>query len=55
MGTHYDFLPELPRPSTSSTSNTLVSSHAADGVIGTTQAHSHSISSTTPKYTSSNV
>jgi hypothetical protein len=54
-GTLYDFLPELPRPGTSSTSTTPAASHAADGVIGTTHAHSHSVSSTTPKYTSSNV
>jgi hypothetical protein len=55
MGTLYDFLPELPRPGTSNTSTTPAASHATDGVIGTTHAHSHSISSTTPKYTYSNV
>jgi hypothetical protein len=54
-GTLYDLLPELPRPGTSSTSTTPAASHAADGVIGTAQAHSHSVSSTTPKSTSSNV
>jgi hypothetical protein len=54
-GTLYNFLPELPHPGISSTSTTPAFSHAADGVIGTTQAHSHSISSKTPKYTSSNV
>jgi hypothetical protein len=54
-GTLYDLLPELPRPCTSSTSTTPATSHAADGVIGTAQAHSHSVSSTTPKSTSSNV
>jgi hypothetical protein len=48
-------LPELPRPGTSNTSTTLVASHATDGVIGTTHAHSHFVSSTTPKSTSSNV
>jgi hypothetical protein len=55
MGTLYDLLPELPRPGTSSASTAPVASHAADGVIGTTHTHSHSISSTTPKSTSSNV
>jgi hypothetical protein len=54
-GTLYDLLPELPRPGTSSTSTTPAVSHAADGVIGTAQAQSHSVSSTTPKSTSSNV
>jgi hypothetical protein len=54
-GTLYDLLPELPRPGTSSTSTTPAASHAADGVIGTTHTHSHSVSSTTPKSTSSNV
>jgi hypothetical protein len=55
MGTLYDLLPDLPRPGTSSTSTAPVASHAADGVIGTTQAHSHSVSTTTPKSNSSNV
>jgi hypothetical protein len=55
MGTLYDFLPELPHPGTSSTSTTPATSHAADGVIGTAHVHSHSVSSTTPKSTSSNV
>jgi hypothetical protein len=54
-GTLYDLLPELPHPGTSSTSTTPAASHAADGVIGTAQAHSHSVSRTTPKYASSNV
>jgi hypothetical protein len=54
-GTLYNLLPELPRPGTSSTSTTPAASHAADGVIGTTHTHSHSVSSTTPKSTSSNV
>jgi hypothetical protein len=54
-GTLYDLLPDLPRPGTSSTSTAPVASHAADGVIGTTQAHSHSVSTTNPKSNSSNV
>jgi hypothetical protein len=54
-GTFYNFLPELPHPGTSSTSTTPTASHAASGVIGTAQARSHSVSSTTPKSTSSNV
>jgi hypothetical protein len=54
-GTLYDLLPDLPHPGTSSTSTAPVSSHAADGVIGTTQVHSHSVSTTTPKSNSSNV
>jgi hypothetical protein len=55
MGTLYDLLPELPRPGTSNTSTAPAASHAADGVIGTTHTHSHSVSSTTPKSTYSNV
>jgi hypothetical protein len=54
-GTLYDFLPESPHPSTSSTSTTPAASHAADGVIGTAHVHSHYVSSTTPKSTSYNV
>jgi hypothetical protein len=54
-GTLYDLLPNLPHPGTSSASATPVASHAADGVIGTTHTHSHSVSSTTPKSNSSNV
>jgi hypothetical protein len=54
-GTLYDLLPDLPRPNTSSTSTTPAASHAADGVIGTAQAQSHSVSSTNPKSSSSNV
>jgi hypothetical protein len=54
-GTLYDLLPELPRPGTSSTSTTPAASHAANGVIGTTQVQSHSISSSNPKSTTSNV
>jgi hypothetical protein len=55
MGTLYDLLPDLPRPSTSTTSTTPAASHAADGVIGTFQAQPHSTSSTNPKPASSNV
>jgi hypothetical protein len=54
-GTLYDLLPELPRPGTSSTSTTPAASHAADGVIGSAQAQSHSVSSSNPKSTTSNV
>ena len=43
-GTLYTLLPDLPRPGTSSTSTAPVASHAANGVIGTTHTHSHSIS-----------
>jgi hypothetical protein len=53
--TLYDFLPELPRPGTSSTSTAPAASHAADGVIGTAHTHSHFVSTTTPKSNSSNV
>jgi hypothetical protein len=55
MGTLYDLLPDLPRPSTSTTSTTPAASHVVDGVIGTFQAQPHSASSTNPKPTSSNV
>jgi hypothetical protein len=55
MGSLYDLLPDLPRPSTSTTSTTPVASHTVDGVIGTFQAQPHSTSSTNPKPTSSNV
>ena len=55
MGTLYDLLPDLPRPSTSTTSNTPATSHAYDGVIGTFQAQPHFASSTNPKPTSSKV
>jgi hypothetical protein len=55
MGILYDLLPELPRPGASNNSTTPAASHAADGVIGTTQTQSHFVSSTTPKSTSSNV
>jgi hypothetical protein len=34
-GTLYDLLPDLPHPSTSTTSTTPVASHAADGAIST--------------------
>jgi hypothetical protein len=53
--TLYDLLPDLPRPGTSNTSTTPAASHAADGVIGSTHAHSHSVSTITPKSNSSNV
>jgi hypothetical protein len=52
MGTLYDLLPDLPHPSTSTTSTTPAASHAADGVIGTFQAQPHSASSTNPKLAS---
>ena len=55
MGTLYDLLPDLPRPSTSTTSTTLATSHVAYGVIGTFQAQPHSTSSAIPKPNSSNV
>jgi hypothetical protein len=55
MGTLYNLLPELPHPGTSNTSTSPAASHAAGGVIGIAQAHSHSVSSATPKSTSSNV
>jgi hypothetical protein len=55
MRTLYDLLPELCHPNTSSTPTIPAASHAADGVIGTVQAQSHSASSTTPKYASYNV
>jgi hypothetical protein len=53
--TLYDLLLELPCPNTSSTSTAPAASHADDGVIGTAQAQSHSVSSTIPKSASSNV
>jgi hypothetical protein len=55
MSTLYDLLPDAPRPSTSATSTTPISSHASDGVIGTLHAQPHSASSTNPKPASSNV
>jgi hypothetical protein len=55
MGTLYDLLPELHHPGTSSTSIAPAALHATDGVIGTTHTHLHSVSTTTPKSTSSNV
>jgi hypothetical protein len=55
MGTLYDLLLDLPRPSTSATSTTPTASHEADRVIGTFQAQPHSASSTNPKPASSNV
>jgi hypothetical protein len=35
IGTLHNLLPNLPRPSTSTTSTTPVALHAANGVIGT--------------------
>jgi hypothetical protein len=55
MGTLYDLLPELCRPGTSTSSAPPVVSHAADGVIGSNHSQSHTVSTTTPKSTSSNV
>jgi hypothetical protein len=55
MGTLYDLLPDLPHPNTSNTSTAPAASHATDGVIGTSQAQSNSVSSTNPKSASSNV
>jgi hypothetical protein len=54
-GTLYDFLPELLHPHSSSTSTATAASHTTDGVIGTAQAQSHSVSRTNPKSSSSNV
>ena len=55
MGTLYDLLPDVPRPSTSATSTTPVASHAANGVIGTFHAQPHFASRNNPKPISSNV
>jgi hypothetical protein len=52
MGTLYDLLPDLPHPSTSTTSTTPAASHAVDDVIGTFQAQPNFASSTNPKPTS---
>jgi hypothetical protein len=38
MGTLYDLLPDAPHPSMNPNPTHLVTSHAADGVIGTFQA-----------------
>jgi hypothetical protein len=54
-GTLYDLLPDLPCPNASNTSTSPASSHAADGVIGSSQAQPHSTSSTNPKSASFNV
>jgi hypothetical protein len=54
-GTLYDLLPDLPHPNASITSTTPAALHAADAVIGTTQAQSHFVSRTNPKSASSNV
>jgi hypothetical protein len=57
MGALYDLLPDAAHPSTSTTSTTLVASHAANSVIGTLHAQLHSVqtSSNNPKLISSNV
>jgi hypothetical protein len=56
-GTLYDFLPDAPHPSTTATSTTPATSHAANGVIGTfhAQPHSTQASTTNPKSIASNV
>jgi hypothetical protein len=54
-GILYDLLPDLPHPSTSTTSTTPTTSHAVDRVIDTFQAQPHSTSRTNPKPASSNV
>jgi hypothetical protein len=55
--TLYDFLPDAPRPSTTTTSTTPAASHVVDGVIGTfhAQPQSAQASPTNPKSTASNV
>jgi hypothetical protein len=57
MGTLYDLLPDSPHPSTTATSTTPATSHAADGVIGTfhTQPQNTQASPTKPKSNSYNV
>jgi hypothetical protein len=57
MSTLYNFLPDAPRPSTTTTSTTPTTSHVADGVIGTFHAQPQSMhaSHTNPKSTASNV
>jgi hypothetical protein len=55
MGTLYNLLPDLPRPNPSSTSTTPVASHAADDVIGSSQAQPHFASSINSKSASYNV
>jgi hypothetical protein len=57
MGTLYDLLHDVPRPSTSTTSTTPVASHAVESVIGTFHAQPHSIqtSRNNPKPISFNV
>jgi hypothetical protein len=56
-GSLYDLLPDAPRPSTTATSTTPASSHAADGVIGTfhAQPHSAQASINNPKSIASNI
>ena len=55
--TLYDWLPDTPRPSTTATSTTLVSSHVDDSLIGTFDARPHSVqaSSNNHKSVASNV
>jgi hypothetical protein len=57
MGTLYNLLPDAPRPSTTATSTTPLSSHATDGVISTFHAQTQSMqaSPTNPNSTTSNV
>jgi hypothetical protein len=54
-GTLYDLLPNAPRSSTSTTSITPATSHAANGVISTFHAQPHFTSSNNAKPSSSNV
>jgi hypothetical protein len=42
MGTLYDLLPDAPRPSSTTTSTTLESSHVVEGVIGNFHAQPQS-------------
>jgi hypothetical protein len=55
--TLYELLPDAPRPSTTATSTTPSTSHAADGVIGTFHAQPQNMqaSPTNPKSNASNV
>jgi hypothetical protein len=55
--TLYDFLPNAPHPSTTTTSTTIAASHVVDGVIGTFHTDTKSMFSThtNPKSTSYNV
>jgi hypothetical protein len=55
--TLYEFLPDAPHPSTTTTLTTPMASHATDGVIGNFHADSKSTSTThtNPKSTASNI